>query len=402
MTDSGLNRRKFLGAAASAAAAGVVRAPAYADRGSALERMRLGVIGLRQQGQAIMQELSEMPDAQIVAACDVDPRLFDDALRLATQHGDPTPTVTGDFRRILDYPSLDAIVIATPDHWHANMAVLACEAGKDLYVEAPLTRTIQEGQRVVDAAREHQCVLQTGLQQRSGVHFQSAVQAVQQGDIGTVRLVKAWVSHRRNVVAPAENLRSMVDVDYQGWLGPAGPRSFDTLRFHQTWPWFWDYGGGELSMWGVHLLDVALWGMNAQWPSKVSACGGCFEQSDSLETPDTLHVQYSFDDFVLTWEHRQWTRHGQEGRTAAVAFHGDNGTLIVDRGGWKIYGNRSGQSAPASELLAPHLADFVDAVRTRRDPSAPVEVGHRSAAICHLGNMAWRQGHEISFDPKSA
>jgi predicted dehydrogenase len=141
--------------------------------------------------------------------------------------------------------------------------------------------------------------------------------------------------------------------------------------------------------------------MNAGSPSKVSACGGRFEQSSTLETPDTLHVHYAFDDFVLTWEHRSWTRHGQEGRTAAVAFHGDDGTLIVDRGGWKIYGNRTGQSAPASELLAPHVGDFIDCIRTRRDPAANAAVGHQAATLCHLGNIAWRAGREIAFDAQA-
>lgn len=343
-----------------------------------------------------------MPDVQVSVVCDIDSRLHADAAKVVTQFGHPAPLVQGDYRRLLDDAALDAVVIATPDHWHANMAVEACEAGKDLYIEAPLARTIQEGRLIVDAARRNQRVVQTGLQQRSGEHFRSAVQAVQAGEIGPVRLVKAWVSHRRNLSAPPENMRGPGHFDYDAWLGPAGPREFDPLRFHQTWPWFWDYGGGELALWGVHLIDVALWGMQAQWPSKVSACGGCFEQSAAFETPDTLHVQYTFDNFVLTWEHRQWTRHGQEGRTAAVAFYGEDGTLIADRGGWKIYGNRSGLSAPASELLPPHLADFVDAVRTRRDPAASVEVGHQSAAVCHLGNMAWRSGQEIRFDASHA
>jgi predicted dehydrogenase len=397
--DSGFNRREFLGAAATVAAAGVVGSPQPVDAGSALERVRLGVIGLRQQGQSLLRELTAIPDADIAAVCDVDPRLYADALTVLSQQGRPTPAVMSDYRELLDDPSIDGVVIATPDHWHADMAAAACEAGKDLYVEAPLAHTVRGGMRIVEAAKTHRRIVQTGLQQRSGRHFQSAVEAVQQGEIGTVRLVKAWVSHRRNVTAPIENTKAIGDVKYGDWLGPAGPRAFDPLRFHQTWPWFWDYGGGELSLWGVHLLDVAIWGMNAGLPTRVSACGGRFEQSSALETPDTLHVQYTYDDFVLTWEHRQWTRHGQEGRTAAVAFHGDDGTLIVDRGGWKIYGNRNGQSAPASELLAPHLSDFIDSIRTRREPSAPAKVGHQAATICHLGNIAWRSGHEVAFDP---
>lgn len=398
VNDSSLNRRKFLGAAASVAAVGVVGVPDAVDAGSALERVRLGVIGTRQQGQVLLKELSARSDVEIAAICDIDPRLLSDAAAIVSQQGYATPQVASDFRRLLDDSSIDGIVIATPDHWHADMAVAACEAGKDIYVEAPLARTVREGDRIVLAARQHQRIVQTGMQQRSGAHFQSAVAAVRGGEIGTVRMVKAWVSHRRNIAAPVENARLTSDVKYEDWLGPAGPRVFDPLRFHQTWPWFWDYGGGELSLWGVHLLDVALWGMDAGLPTKVSACGGRFEQTGSLETPDTLHVQYAFDDFVLTWEHRQWTRHGQEGRTAAVAFHGDDGTLIVDRGGWKIYGNRNGQSAPASELLAPHMADFIDCIRTRREPTANAEVGHQAATVCHLGNIAWRIGREIAFD----
>lgn len=397
-----LTRRRFLENSARNAAgvaAGMVGLGSAArGAGSPAERLHVGVIGLRTQGRDLALGLAGLPDVRVVAVCDVDEALLGEAASLLAEH-QPAPAAHRDFRRLLDDRTIDAVVVAAPDHWHAPMTVLACQAGKDVYVETPVSHHIAEGARMVAAARRFGRVVQSGLQQRSGAHFRSAVELVRGGEIGTVRLARAWVVHRRKSIGAKPEAAPPAGVDYDLWLGPAAHRAFQPNRFHHNWQWFWDYGSGELGSWGVHLLDVARWGLGVGLPLRVAATGGQYHFHDDRETPDTLSVQYSFPRASIVWEHRQWSNHGVEGRSAAVAFYGDNGTLIVDRGGWKVYGRRDSLTADASELQTAHLRDFVDSVRERRTPRADIEVGHLSSTLCHLGNIAYRVGREVAFDP---
>jgi predicted dehydrogenase len=306
-----------------------------------------------------------------------------------------------DFRRLLDDPSLDAVVVATPDHWHAPMTILACEAGKDVYVEKPVSHTLVEGPAMIAAARRHRRVVQAGLQQRSGEHFRSAVEYVQSGRLGSVHLAKAWTVHQRKSIGFKKDARAPAAVDYDLWLGPAPSRPFNPNRFHHNWHWFWDYGTGELGNWGVHLLDIARWGLAVDFPTQVSAAGGKHHFHDDQQTPDTLLVNYAYPGKTITWEHRLWSSHGLEGRSAAVAFCGDRGTLIVDRGGWKVYGHKESVAAGPSDLVEPHLRNFVDCVKSRSVPACSIETGHISSALCHLGNLAYRLGHSVTVNSVS-
>ena len=397
------NRRQFLENSARNAAGLAVGVASLGSAASASpsERVRIGVIGLGAQGRELAQELAAQPDVDVAAVADADSRLLGPTVdELARETNGPI-RAERDFRRLLDDPSLDAVAIATPDHWHATMAVMACRAGKDVYVEAPLSLHLNEGRQLADVAAETDRIVQTGLQQRSGAHFRSAIELVQGGGIGRVRIAKAWVVHRRKPLPAADDSTAPRGVDYNLWLGPAAARSFDSNHFHRNWMWYWDHGGGELGLWGVHLLDVARWGLGVDWPRHVSATGGKLYFNDDRETPDTLNVQFDFDDATIQWEHRSWSRRGIEGRSAAVAFYGDDGTLIVDRGGWKVYERRESLTASSSELLGPHLRNFVDCIRSRRTPSADVETGLIAAGLCQLGNAAYRQGQPVDFDVDS-
>jgi predicted dehydrogenase len=400
---SELSRRRFLGDSARNAAgmaAGIVGLGngAFGET-SPSERVRVAVIGVRSHGNELASALARLPDVRVAALCDVDHGVLEAATtRIADVQG-TRPAAESDFRHVLDDPSIQAVVIATPDHWHAAMTVLACQAGKDVYVEAPVSHTIAEGAAMVAAARKHARIVQSGLQQRSGEHFRTAVELVKSGEIGNVRLAKAWVVHRRKPIGFKVDGLAPEGVDYDRWLGPAPAREFNPNRFHHNWHWFWDYGSGELGNWGVHLLDVARWGLGAGLPLRVSATGGKLYFHDDQQTPDTLSVQFSYPKASLVWEHRTWSNHGVEGRSAAVAFYGDNGTLIVDRGGWKVYGRRDTLTADASELLTAHLRNFIDCVKSRKTPAAEIEVGHLSSTLCHLGNIAWRLRREVQFDP---
>lgn len=395
-----VSRRQFLGRSAQQAAgvvvglAGVANASAKAAV-SPNEKIGVGVIGVRNQGRVLASEFARVPSVEVRALCDIDDSQFAPAVREVVDAGQKTPATVRDFRQLLDDPAIDAVVIATPDHWHATMLDLACQSGKDVYLESPPTHTLDEGLRLAESTSCSNRVIQVGLQQRSGSHFQSAVQFVQSGRLGTVRMAKAWIVHRRKNIGQRGFAEPPLNVDYAAWLGPASTRPFQPNRFHFNWRWFWDYGGGELAHWGVHMLDVARWGLQVDTPRRVCAVGGKYSFDDDQETPDALSVQYDFGTRSILWEQRLWSAHGVEGRSSGVAFHGDNGTLVVDRGGWKVYDHGEVVTADSSDLLTTHVANFIDCLRTRQIPAADLKTGMTSAALCHWGNAAYIKGHEL-------
>lgn len=360
--------------------------------------VRLGVIGVRSQGKSLAVEAGRLPGVRVASVCDVDESMRSRAAVAVEEAQHSKPRQMTDFRRMLDDPTIDAVVVSTPDHWHALMTILACQAGKDVYVEKPVSHSIAEGAAMLTAAEQHRRVVQCGLQQRSGTHFQSAVEIVRSGQIGNVRLAKAWSVHRRQSIGHSADGPPPHGVDYDMWLGPAPEQPFNANRFHYHWRWNWDFGTGELGNWGTHLLDIARWGLKVELPDRVAASGGRLYFDDDQQTPDTLTVNYSYPQATIVWEHRLWTPHGNEGRSAAVAFYGDEGTLVVDRSGWKVYDRRESLTADASELKQAHLANFVQSIRTRQQPNCDLRTGHISSTLCHLGNIAHRVGHEIAFD----
>lgn len=401
MSHHEVNRRQFLGDSARNAAgmaAGVVGFSGTAMAGAS-DRVRVGVIGVRSQGLELATALAGFRDVEIAAVCDVDAGVLHQARDQVATLQNARPAAHADFRRLLDDRSIDAVVVAAPDHWHAPMTLLACSAGKDVYVETPVSHAIAEGPAMAAAARRFGRIVQSGLAHRSGEHFQHAISLVKGGEIGHVRLARAWAVHRRKPIGRKSEATAPTDVDYDRWLGPAAVRAFQPNRFHHNWQWFWDYGSGELGAWGVQLLDVARWGLGVGLPLRVSATGGIHYLTDDRETPDTLTVQYSYPRASIVWEHRQWSNHGIEGRSAAVAFYGDNGTLIVDRGGWKIYGRRNSLAGDATDLQTPHLRNFIDSIKSRATPTADIDVGQLSSTLCHLGNLSYRLGREVAFDP---
>jgi predicted dehydrogenase len=347
----------------------------------------------------------------VAAVCDVDAAVLPSAVKAVEEGQGTVPRVERDFRRLLDDPTIDAVVIATPDHWHAPMTIQACEAGKDVYVEKPVSHALCEGEQMIAAARKHQRVVQSGLQQRSGSHFQSAIEFVRSGRLGEVRLAKAWTVHKRKSIGLRSDGPAPEGVDYEAWLGAAPGRNFNPNRFHYHWRWFWDYGSGELGNWGVHMLDIARWGLGVDLPTRVTSSGGKLHFRDDQETPDTQFVTYDFaapgtagaSDArrTITWEHCLWSNHGPDGRSAAAAFYGEHGTLIVDRGGWKVYDLSETLVSGPSDSATAHHRNFLDSIRSRAIPSADIAIGHVSSALCHLGNIAQRLGRSITFDPSS-
>ncbi len=403
-TSSGVNRREFLGNSArnaASVAAGVLSLGMSTGtrQPGPLDSVHVGVIGLGEQGRDLTLQLGKIPGVRIVAICDVDAHVLAAAQHEIMDQTGHRPAIVVPHEQLLARSDVDAVVIATPDHWHASMAIAACQAEKDVYLEQPVGHSIADGQAILKAAREHRRIVQTGLPQRSGLHFQSAIDLLRSGEIGRVHLAKAWAVHRRRSIGRVASSPAPAGVDYRRWLGPTGDRPFNVNHFHQNWPWFWEFGAGELGLWGVQLLDVVRWGLDLDLPSRVIACGGQRAFHDDRETPDTLTVQYEFPEVDVVWEHRQWSSRGIEGRTAAVAFYGEHGTLIVDRSGWKVYDGRPGLFAETSEIRQSHLRNWIDCIRTRQLPAADIAIGERSMLMCHLGNISYRLGREVRFRP---
>ena len=410
-----LNRRQFLGSSAMNAAgvaAGMVGVglAAGAAQSTPNERVHLGIIGARGQGKTLAEAFAGLPGAEVVSVCDIDESIARETANAVSEIQNRSPKREKDFRNVLDDRRVDAVIVATPDHWHALMTIQALDAGKDVYVEKPVSHNLREGELMIAAAQKTGRIVQCGLQQRSGEHFRSAVEYVQSGKLGQVHLAKAWSVNRRKPLSSKPPGPAPEGVDYDLWLGPAPEREFQANRFHHNWHWFWDYGTGELGNWGVHMLDVARWGLGVDWPQSINASGGKHAFHDEQETPDTLFVNYHFQPAsrsksgqpaapkTIVWEHRLWTNHGMEGRSTAVAFYGERGTLIVDRGGWKVYGTREAPSAEPGDQLKPHLVNFLEAIKAGAPVACDLTTGHISSGLCHLGNIAYRTTGHLALE----
>jgi predicted dehydrogenase len=417
------SRRRFLrdslGAAGVAAlAAPTARAASTDAVAGANDRIRIGLIGCGGQGRSNLKDFVKVKNVECVALCDVD-----DAQIAKTQSEildapgvEQKPALaTRDFRRVLDAKDVDAVIVATPDHWHALPTILACQAGKDVYVEKPLSVCIAEGRAMVTAARKHARVVQMGTQQRSATHFTDAVSYVKSGKLGRIRLVRNWAYlDWKGAMPVVADGPVPAGVDYDAWLGPAPARPFNTNRFHFLFRWYWDYSGGLMTDWGAHMIDVANWAMGVKAPSSAVSVGGKFGYpDDAKETPDTQHVVWAYPQFTMTWEHAIGLGRGPESREHGVAFVGENGTLVVDRSGWEVFAETDKiekklrtykavgvprQAAGTEEYHRRHVQDFIDCLRSRARPRSDVEIGHDSMIACHLGNMAQRLGRMVKWD----
>jgi predicted dehydrogenase len=417
------SRREFIkqsvvaGAAAGTSMLGAETSSAssYARIAAANERIHIGVIGCGGQGRADMAKAIRVKDVECIALCDVDDDQTARASRMVEDLPARRPPFTGrDFRNLLELKEVDAVLIGTPDHWHALPTILACQAGKDVYVEKPLSLAIAEGRVMVNAARKYDRVVQMGTQQRSAPHYTEAVEYVKSGKLGKIRHVRAWAYldwKGETPILPDGEPPSTVDYDL--WLGPAPARPFNKNRFHFTFRWYWDYSGGLMTDWGAHMIDIANWAMGIKAPSSAMSAGGKFGfPNDAMETPDTQQVTWAFPDFNMVWEHALGVGRGPEAREHGVAFHGNNGLLVVDRAGWEVYpetdaiGKKRIYKAPGvprynagnTDYHATHVQNFFDCMRSRKRPNSDVEIGHNSMIACHLANIAQRRGRLVKWD----
>jgi predicted dehydrogenase len=400
------NRRSFLKRTGTALAAGTFLNFNLSAAG-ANEKIVLALIGGNNQGRA--DALGAIRDgAEIKTFCDIDDAMLRKVgADLAKAQG-KAPGSEKDFRRVLDDKDIDGVIIATPDHWHAIPTLLACQAGKDVYVEKPLSHTIQEGQLMRDAARKYQRVVQVGTQRRSGGHFRSAAEYVGSGKLGKVCLVKAWMCQVRTELKAVPDEETPAGVDYDVWLGPAPKRRFNKNRFHYNWRFFWDYCNTELGNQGVHMLDVAMWGIQALrgvdhcLPKQISGSSGIYWLHDAKEVPDTQVMTYDYGDLALVWElHSFQSQFPLEGTTAGTAFYGTEGSLLVDGSGWKVYLKKGEVGLSEKPSGGSHTKNFLECMKSRKRPNADIELGRLSTTICHLGNVCTRLKRDIRFDPKA-
>lgn len=416
-----MQRRQFLHKVMQS---GMVSAAALSARQvlGANEQVRVALIGCGVRGRTVARDMRATPNVAFVAACDV----YASNAEAARKWAGGSCEAIADFRKILDRKDVDAVIIAAPDHWHAIPAVLACQAGKDVYVEKPLAHNIREGRAIVDAARKYNRVVQSGTQHRSAEHYREVAQIIQSGELGKVRFVRVWnyTNMAPRGIGRVEDSRPPAGLDWDMYLGPAPAVPFNKNRFLGTFRWFWDYAGGFITDWGTHRFDSVHQVMGVDSPRTVTAVGSRFDLNDGAETPDILQATYEYPGFVLSYESCQLNGLGTGGRTPGKryyrargtddrphgeAFYGTNGTLFSDRIGYEIFpelepGNRATglrmkrKEAAGQDATEAHTRNFVECIRSRRKPSADVEIGHRAAIVSHLGNIAYRTGHKIVWD----
>jgi len=366
------------------------------------EAVVLGVIGTNGRGMALAESFAAVGGARIGAICDVDSRALDKAVSHLGGKQDLAPERFTDLRRVFDSPAIDAVVIATPDHWHAPATILACAAGKHVYVEKPASHNPQEGEWMVAAARKHNRVVQLGTQRRSMPGTIEAIQRLRAGEIGRVLFSRGWYNADRKSIGHGKEAPVPDYLDFDLWQGPAPERPYRDNLVHYNWHWFWHWGTGECGNNGIHSLDVCRWGLGVDFPRRVTSGGGKYFFDDDQETPDTQVVTYDFGDKALVWEGRNWSRHGFEGSTFGITFDGDKGSLVLDGSSYKILD-------PAGKVLVhetkgfqghdPHLKNFLAAIRTGEKLNAEIAEGHKSTLLCQLGNIAYRTGHTLNLDP---
>ncbi len=401
-----MDRRTFLG---SAAALGL--APSLRAQG-ANEKLVVGVMGCSRsnsgknpgRGASLAIGMAQLPGVEVAVVCDVDSKYLDAVVADVSAKQVRPPKGVKDFRRILDDKSVDAIVIATPDHWHAPAAILGCAAGKHVYVEKPCSHNAREGELLVQAARKYKRVVQHGTQRRSWPGVREGIDALKQGAIGRVLQARCYYLFsdrpsigRGKAVPPPEPL------DWALWQGPAPEREFRDNFVHYNWHWFWHWGTAELGNNGVHTIDVARWGLGVDYPVQVSSMGGKLRYDDDQETPDTSLATFRFENGTLiTWEQRSWGGKTPADPTPQIAFYGEKGTLTISGGGHSISDASGKEVAKGSGNAgdAVHLQNFADAIRGNGKLNAEIEEGYKSTLLCHLGNISYKTGRTIAFDPR--
>lgn len=368
---------------------------------SANEKILLGIIGCNGRGMDHIASFLSVPNVEIAYVCDVDSRAVAKGVAAVEKRQGRKPQGVGDLRRVFDAREVNAVSIATPDHWHAPATILACSAGKHVYVEKPGSHNAQESEWMVAAARKNKRVVQMGNQRRSWPWVQEAIQAVTGGEVGPVRFARAWYTNRRGSIGHGKPAPVPDWLDYSLWQGPAPERPFRDNVLHYNWHWFWNWGTGELGNNGVHALDLARWGLAVDAPKTVTCGGNRYFFQDDWETPDTCVLTLDFGDKAIVWEGQSCAPRGFEGTGFGVSFFGDKGSVVIAGDTGRVYDLKDKLvreiKGRAGDVV--HFANFADAIRTGAKLNSEIAEGQKAALYCHLGNIAWRSGQTVRFDP---
>ena len=412
------NRRIFLKKSAIAATAAsigpyIFPSPLHGSGIAPTDKITVGLIGCRGMGMSNLKSFLKNEEIDCAALCDIDNNILKERSFETEKITGKAPDLYEDYRKMLERKDIDTVIIGTPDHWHCLPMIEACETGKDVYVEKPLANTIEECFLMEKAVTRYNQVVQVGQWQRSDPHWKTAVDFVHSGKLGKIRNVKVWAYLGWKGKIPIEPDQPAPDgVNYDLWLGPAPDRPFNPNRFHFNFRWFWDYAGGLMTDWGVHLLDYALYGMKQHVPKSIVASGGKYAYpGDAMETPDTLQTIYEFEDFGIAWEHTIGISRGHFDRYHGVAFIGENGTLVVNRNGWEVIPEKDNNNKDKLERVSLqegtnkgldlHVKNFIECMKTRNKPNAPVEIGANIARFAQFGNIAYRTGEKIYWNPET-
>ncbi len=425
MSSDGITRRGFVGAVgATAGASTILGAPSASTAAPPSEKIRLVLIGAGSRGNQLLDSFLPQNDVEIVGVADVDDQHAAKTAERVKKAKNNQPDAARDYRSMLDRKDVDGVIIATPDHWHALPAIQAVLAGKDVYVEKPVAHNVAEGQAMLRAARKTNRIMAVGTQQRSSTHFQRAVEIVKSGALGKVFWVQTW--NYENIsptgIGKYPDGEAPSYVDYERWLGPAPLRPFNPNRFHLLFRWFFDYAGGMMSDWGVHLNDIVLWALGAKGPKSVYTTGGILTSDDNRDTPDTMQVVYEFPECVLTYSMRKGNGLKFNGHDYGIVFCGTDGSLMLDRSGFEVipdktvlpygikmvHGDRplrkidlKPEKARGVDGQDAHVRNFLDCVKSRAKPTSDIEIAHRSTNTCHLGNIAYKVGRKLEWDTEN-
>jgi predicted dehydrogenase len=377
------------------------------------DKVLLGLIGGHNQGRHDALHAIQ-GGAEIKTFCDIDQDVLDKVTSDFEKAQGKRPETTKDFRKVLDDKEIQGVIIAVPDHWHARLGLLALQAGKDLYLEKPLTHTIHEGHVLRDAARRHHKeIIQVGTQNRSAVKFQNGMEFLKTGKLGKICEINVWDCQVRPSIGNPPDSDPPPTVNYDLWLGPAPKRPFNKNRFHYNWRFFWDYGNTELGNLGVHLLDVVQWGIQTMrgsiencLPTRVSGNSKIYWLNDAKEIPDSQLLTFDFGDFLVSWELRSFARHHPiNGVPEGIGFVGTEGTLQFSYKNWKVY-YKDGSEGPGEVLgdermNGAHEKNFIECIKSRQQPNSYLELGRLATTFCHIGNICTRLGRDVVFDPKT-
>ncbi|GAB2519100.1 Gfo/Idh/MocA family protein [Spirosoma aerophilum] len=407
-------RREFIRQATAASVILSAPGPLIQTNGSAAEKVVVGIMGTNGRGEALAQGFAKLPGAEVGYICDVDEQAIAKGLKAVQSGGQKkAPKTTGDFRQILDDKSVDALVIAAPDHWHAPAAILALKAGKNVYVEKPCSHNPREGEWLVEAAHKYKKVVQMGNQRRSWPKVVEAINMVKEGAIGRAYYAKAWYANTRVSIGHGKPAPVPAGFNFDLWQGPAPRRDYRDNIHPYNWHWFWHWGTGELLNNGTHFIDLCRWGLEVDYPTEVNSVGGRYAFEDDWETPDTQLTNFAFANRKsISWEGRSCNGRNIEGISGGVDFYGEKGTMAIQGNGYTLYDNKNKElkkvsgdsnqitaSGPGFDMDVDHFANFRDAIRTGVRPVSSIEDANKSVLLCQLGNIAHRVGRSLSCDP---